>query len=93
VHTDDNGKAVSPKVVIAVITTVGQDGIYSTYRLTGSGEIRVFQDGIVSQGTWSKDSPESPFVLKDKNGLEMSLNKGQTWVTFVGSTNSITYQP
>lgn len=93
VHTDDNGKSVSPKVVIAVVTTVGQDGIYSTYRLTGSGEIRVFQDGIVSQGTWSKDSPESPFVLKDKNGLEFSLNKGQTWVTLVGSTNSITYQP
>lgn len=93
-HTDEkSGKQINPKVVLAIVTAKGQQGIYSTYRTTGSGEIRVFQDGIVSEGTWAKESSTAPFVFKDKNGLEFNFNKGQIWTTFLGSTGNITTAP
>ena len=94
VHIDQvSAKQINPKVVIALVTSRGQEGIYSNYRLNGSGEIRVFQDGIVSEGTWSKENVTSQFVFKDKNGLEFNFNKGQTWVTLVESTTDINYVP
>jgi hypothetical protein len=93
-HTDESsGKQLNPKVVIALITSKGQNGIYSTYRLTGTGDIRVFQDGIVSEGTWTKESATSQFVFRDKNGLEFKYNKGQAWVTLLGSTSDIIFTP
>jgi len=93
-HTDESsGKQLNPKVVVGIITSKGQNGIYSTYRLTGSGDIRVFQDGIVSEGTWTKESATAQFVFKDKNGLEFKYNKGQVWVTLLGSTSDIIFTP
>jgi hypothetical protein len=87
------GKQVQPKVIIGLITSKGQNGSYSTYRLTGSGDMQVFQDGIVSTGTWTKDSPSAQFVFKDKNGLEFAFNKGQVWMTLLGSSSDISVQP
>lgn len=93
-HTDERtGAQLNPKVVIALVTSKGQDGQYATYRLTGSGDIRVFQDGIVSEGTWSKENATTQFVFKDKNGLEFNFNKGQAWVTLLDSVADITYTP
>jgi Protein of unknown function (DUF3048) N-terminal domain/Protein of unknown function (DUF3048) C-terminal domain len=84
---------LAPKVIIGLVTTKGSNDAYSTYRLTGNGEVKVFQDGIVSDGTWSKDKDDSQFVIKDKNGLPMNLNKGQIWMTLLGSTSNISYTP
>lgn len=93
-HTDQaSAKQITSKVVIGLVTSRGQQGIYSDYRLTGSGEIRVFQDGIISQGTWTKENVNSQFVFKDKNGLDFLFNKGQTWVTLVDSASDINYAP
>lgn len=93
-HTDQTtGKQLAPKVVVALITNRAQEGIYSNYRLTGSGDIRVFQDGIISEGTWTKDSVSSQFVFKDKNGLEFAFNKGQTWISLIDSATDINYAP
>lgn len=93
-HTDQlANKQINPKVVLAIITNRSQEGIYSNYRLTGTGEIRVFQDGIASEGTWSKDSVTSQFVFKDKNGLEFVFNKGQIWVSLIESLSDINYAP
>jgi hypothetical protein len=93
-HLDEKTqKQVQPKVVIALVTTKGQDGIYSTYRMTGSGEARIFQDGIVSNVTWTKEAPNAQFVFKDKNGLEFVFNKGQVWMSLVDSAGDITYAP
>lgn len=87
------GQQLSPKVVIGLITSKGQNAQYSTYRLTGNGDMQVFQDGIVSTGTWAKESATSQFVFKDKNGLEFAFNKGQVWMTLLGSSGDISVQP
>lgn len=88
-------KQLNPKTVVVLVTTYGieNDGIHSIYRTTGTGKMYVFQDGIVSMGTWSKKDAKSQFVFTDKNGLPMKLNRGQTWVTLVASDSSVNYKP
>src|SRR5690606_24849205 len=49
-HTDaNNGKQISPKVVIALITSYGihADGQHSVYGTIGTGQAIIFQDGEV----------------------------------------------
>lgn len=93
-HTDEqSGQQLAPTVVIGLVMPQGKNGVYTTYGTIGSGQAFVFQDGIVTPGTWSKSSNESQFVLKDANGAEIQLNRGQTWFTVVGSADRVTYQP
>lgn len=95
-HIDERSKAqISPKVVIALVMdkTTTSDGYHTAYKDTGSGKMYVFQDGIVSQGTWEKANRNSQFVFKDSNGLPMQLNAGQTWITIVGSSDDVSYKP
>lgn len=95
-HVDlKSGAQIAPKVVIAIITDKGymSDGSHSTYRTTGTGKVYVFQDGIVSEGTWQKTARNSSLVLTDKNGLPMKLNAGQTWISLLGAPSDVSYKP
>jgi hypothetical protein len=88
-------KQINPKTVIVLVTNYGldNDGYHSSYKTTGSGNMYVFQDGIVSIGKWSKADTKTQFVFTDKNGLSMKLNRGQTWVTLVSSDSAVSYKP
>lgn len=94
-HTDlRSGAQLSPKVVIALVMSKGtSDGYHSSYADTGSGKAYVFQDGVVSEGTWSKPDRKGSLTLTDKNGLPLKLNAGQTWITLVGSPSDVVYKP
>jgi len=95
-HVDQKSNAqISPKVVIALVMDKGlmADGSHTTYNDVGSGKMYVFQDGIVSEGTWSKADRKSQFSFTDKNGLAMKLNAGQTWISIVGSSSDVSYKP
>ena len=95
-HIDQKTKAqISPKVVIALVMdkSYDPDGYHTDYKTVGSGKMYVFQDGIVSEGTWSKTDRKSQLVFTDKNGLPMKLNAGQTWISVVGSSSDVTYKP
>ncbi|MDB5160929.1 MAG: hypothetical protein JWO96_309 [Candidatus Saccharibacteria bacterium] len=95
--TADNATAaqVHPKVVIAPIMSYGieSDGKHSQYGTTGSGPVYVFQDGGVTQGTWSKADRASQFVFKDTAGKDIPLTAGQTWVTALSDTGQVHYAP
>jgi hypothetical protein len=93
-HKDEpTGKQINPKVVVALVTNKAYDpdGYHTDYTTTGSGKVFVFQDGIVSEGTWSKTDRKAPIVLTDANGLPLKLNAGQTWVTLVASANDVRF--
>lgn len=95
-HIDEQSKVqISPKVVVVLVMdqTTMPDGYHTAYKDTGSGKMYVFQDGIVSEGTWEKSDRKSQFIFKDSNGLPMKLNAGQTWVSSVGSSSDISYKP
>jgi hypothetical protein len=95
-HTDEKtGQAISPKVLIALVTSKGvaSDGYHTTYATAGNGKLFLFQDGGVAQGTWEKASAKQQFVFKDSAGQPFDLNAGQTWITIVASSDQVTYKP
>lgn len=95
-HKDErSGKQISPKVVIALVVPQGinPDGVHTSYATLGSGTVYIFQDSIVTHGTWSKSSDKEQLKFVDDNGSPVSLNAGQTWITVVGATTSVTFAP
>lgn len=93
-HTDErSGKQLDAKVVIGLVMPQGKNGIYTTYNTLGTGTAFVFQDGVVTTGTWTKTANNSNFTFKDANGAELKLNPGRTWITVVGSNDRVTYKP
>lgn len=93
-HTDErSGQQIAPKVVIGLVMSQGKNGIYTTYNTIGSGAAYVFQDGVVTVGTWAKTANNNQFTFKDGNGAELKLNPGRTWLTVVGSNDRVSYKP
>lgn len=83
-HTDErSAEQLSPKVVIAIVTTHSYAGIYSVYGVTGSGKVLVYQDGGVTEGTWQKSDRKSMFIFTTADGKILELNPGQAWITMI----------
>ncbi len=82
---DKTGTLLSPKVVIAMVTSysIVDNSGHSGYGDTGSGKVYIFQDGFLVQGTWSKPDRAGPISFKDANDQPIKLNAGQTWVTAI----------
>jgi hypothetical protein len=94
-HVDERShKQISPKVLIAMVTSYGikSDGIHSIYRVTGSGVVYVFQDGVVTVGKWHKSKRDGQVTFTNAKGNPIKLNAGQTWITLVGKTSDISYK-
>ncbi len=93
-HNDEaSGKQLAPKAVLVLAKNRSQNGIYSVYNTTGSGTFRVYQDGVVSEGTWSRPGDKDQYSFKDKYGFDFNFNKGQVWVSVVGAITDVTSSP
>lgn len=95
-HVDaESGTQLAPSVVIVPVMGKGihPDRIHTTYGTTGSGTVYVFQDGTVTQGTWTKPSRNSQWTLLDSAGQPIALNRGQTWFTMIDATNKVSFTP
>jgi hypothetical protein len=96
---DKTGVQLRPKVVIALVVPLGRGALdasgayYSDYQDSGSGQMYVFQDGGVTQGTWVKASTNEQFQFTDANGVPIELDAGQTWITLVSSASQVSYTP
>ena len=100
VSADDKaGVRLHPKVVIALVMGLthgvldSSGAYYSNYQDSGSGPMYVFQDGDVTQGTWSKASTSEQFSFSDSAGAPIKLDTGQSWVTIVSAANQVSYTP
>lgn len=83
-HTDEKSKKqISPKVVIAIEMNRSQDGVYSVYQTTGSGKVRIYQNGDLIKGKWKKKDRQAQFVFVDNEGKNIKLAPGKTWVSIV----------
>jgi hypothetical protein len=92
-HMDaKSNKQVAPGVVIVPIIPRSQNGIYSVYAINGTGKVLVFQNGTVTEGTWSKKNRKSQFQLKTKDGEVLKLAPGQTWFTIAATAGSVSYK-
>lgn len=93
-HTDREKGQISPKVVIALKTnmSIASDRLHMNIATSGSGQAYVFQNGTVTEGTWSKDNHKERLVIKDSKGEEIKLIRGQTWITTVGNDRNVSWQ-
>ncbi len=93
-HLDErSGAQIASKAVVMLVMSHSYGGIYSVYGTTGSGKAYVFQDGNVTEGTWTKAERKSPLVLKDASGAALGLNPGNTWITLVASPGAVIFKP
>lgn len=93
-HTDlKSGTQLSPKVVIGLVAPYSQNGIYSVYQILGTGTAFVFQDGQVTQVTWSKPDAKTQIKFTDSAGQEFALDPGQTWITLAKTPSDVAYAP
>lgn len=95
-HVDErSGAQLQPKVVLALVMSRGiaSDGQHTNYGTVGSGHMYVFQDGTVSEGTWTKTDRKAQFTFTDSSGAPIKLNAGQTWITIVDGTSAVAYRP
>lgn len=52
-------------------------------RTTGAGQLRVYRNGRLVQGAWSRADIFAPFDFRNANGEKILLSPGQTWVHIV----------
>jgi len=86
---------LEPKVVVAIVMGRGiaGDGEHTDYTTVGSGHMYVFQDGLVTEGTWNKASRQAQWVFTGSDSKPIAFNPGQTWFTMVDNTGAVTYAP
>ncbi|MDQ3064835.1 MAG: DUF3048 domain-containing protein [bacterium] len=93
-HVDaDSGKQLWANTVVVPVLSrrTHSNGIHTVYGTTGSGKVYVFQDGVVTIGTWKKSSRQAQWQFTDASGKEIALNPGKTWFTIIDSGSAATY--
>lgn len=94
-HLDRESGQIAPRVVVVmkVPTTKGyEDGYREQMTTIGSGEVHIFQNGTHVQGTWKKDAKKSQIKFIDSTGKEIPLERGQTWLTAIGTDKTVSWQ-
>ncbi len=97
VHIDKNtGKQLSAKNVVIIFAKEssandGYEGGHILYKVTGSGEGLIFQNGKAIEITWQKTDEETRIKLYDENGKEIEFVRGQIWFEILPTGNEVTY--
>ncbi len=95
-HNDErSGSQLTPKVVMALVMprSIHSDRVHTVYNTSGSGAVTIFQDGVITTGTWHKADRKGQFQFKDAAGAEIKFNPGQTWLSMVNAASDITHTP
>ena len=95
-HLDkDTGKALTtPNIVFLFMresrANDGYEGnLHMLYGTKGTGKATIFQDGVETQGTWSKKDRTSRLIVKDSKGQEVQFNPGKIWFEIVAPTTPV----
>jgi len=86
-HTLEDGTQVTAANVVVMLVdrdttriTDSAGNPVPNFDVVGSGDLFVFRNGTVIEGTWERDSEEDVTRLLDRQGEEIALAPGQTWV-------------
>lgn len=60
--------------------------------MCAGGDALLFTNGVVVEGTWSRENLDSRTVFKDKNGDEFKLSVGNSWVMVADKGTKISYE-
>lgn len=95
-HLDAEGKQLTPKVIVLQFQTVAgytDSAGHAAVRVTttGTGRAVIIQDGIATEGTWSKPNQQARTQLLDDANQDIPLNRGQIWLISVPTGSPATY--
>lgn len=96
-HIDKNtNKQIVAKNVVIIFAQEspandGYEGGHILYRLIGSGESLVFQNGQVIKATWKKQKEEARMIFFDQTGKEISFVGGPIWIEILPVGNEVNY--
>jgi hypothetical protein len=97
-HLVEGAEQVSAtNIVVQVVDVTASDILDAAgnpspeVELTGSGKAYVFRDGRVIVGRWERESAEDLTRFFGKDGSEIALAPGRTWVELFPSTAEITF--
>ena len=96
-HIDKNtNKQLEAKNVIIVFSQEssandGYPGGHILYKLTGSGNGLIFQDGKVVEATWNKKNEEANLKFFAEDGKETELVNGKIFVEILPIGNKVVY--
>ncbi|MDL2327875.1 DUF3048 domain-containing protein [Ruminococcaceae bacterium OttesenSCG-928-A11] len=93
-HNDREKGQVSPDVVIAMMVNqyTKSDGLHTEVTTNGSGTAYIFQNGIVEKCIWRKSDAKTNIEFVNEEGMNIKLNRGQTWITAIGNARTPTWQ-
>lgn len=95
-HLDREAGQIAPRVVIIMkvpMNQVMEDGYRESYSTTGSGKAYIFQDGGVIEAKWNKALRRDQLYFTDNDGKEISLARGQTFISVVpADTGGVSWQ-
>lgn len=74
---------------VSVLDAVGRRKI----RTTGEGKAWVLQDGATIDATWKKPSASERLKFYDKDGNEIAMNAGNTWIEVAEDEGDVTSSP
>lgn len=60
--------------------------------MCAGGDAWVFTKGRMFECTWSKKDPDSPTVFKDRDGNEIKLAVGNTWINIIDGNSKFSYK-
>ena len=96
-HIDKNtGKQLTAKNVVIIFAKEspandGYEGGHVLYKVTGSGDGLVFQNGKAVKITWQKPKEEDQMMLYDDNNKEIEFVRGQIWFEILPIGNKVIY--
>jgi hypothetical protein len=86
-HELEDGSQVSATNVVVMLVeredtriTDAAGNPVPNFDLVGKGDLLVFRNGQVVEGTWERDGQGDATTLLDEQGDEILLAPGQTWV-------------
>lgn len=94
-HLDRESGQITPRVIIVikVPTKIGfEDGYREQMTTIGTGEAHIFQNGAHTTAIWKKDAKKNQIKFVDANNKDILLERGQTWITAIGTDRSVTWQ-
>jgi hypothetical protein len=95
-HLDREHGQIAPRVVVvikAAMQHVLEDGYREQYQTTGNGSAVIFQDGTAQEVTWHRNDQKGQYTFTNGAGEEVSLARGQTWISVVpATTGGVTWQ-
>lgn len=95
-HLDDQGQQLTAKTIILQlqkVTSYTDDGGHAAVDVTttGSGPAIIIQDGLASEGQWSKSTYSVRTTFTDAEGKDILLNRGKIWVVSVPQGSNYSY--